>query len=189
MQSALQLGVRLVLPALPFFLLVGCFAIRQALGGRVGRVALLLLFGWLAVASASIYPQGIAYFNEWVGGPANGWKYLSGSNLDWGQGLPQLAEYVKRNRLKQVKLYYFGFDKLHRYGLQDVVIPQAAPWFPEYVEETILKPKPGVYAVSTTLLPGHFFDLKYRDYFRFFRERRPDAVVGYAIFVYKVDQN
>lgn len=47
-------------------------------------------------------------------------------------------------------------------------------------------PSPGYYAVSATLLPGHFFAPEYRDYFRFFRDRRPFAKAGYSIFLYYV---
>ena len=33
----------------------------------------------------SIYPHYLAHFNEAVGGPRNGYRYLVDSNLDWGQ--------------------------------------------------------------------------------------------------------
>ena len=185
-QSELQLGLRLVLPAMPFMPLLGGLAVEQALITRRGRFTILVLLGWLAGASAFIYPQGIAYFNEWVGGPSQGWKYLVDSNLDWGQNLPELANYIRENRVKKLRLYYFGFDKLHRYGLQDKVEVKAPPWGPALVSETRLRPEPGIYAISATLLPGHFFPPEYRDYFQWFREREPIARAGYSIFIYEV---
>jgi len=187
MQSNLQLGVRLVLPCLPFALLVGGVAIERGLQSPTGRAALTAVLLWMMVASVSIYPQGISYFNEWAGGPGQGWKYLVDSNLDWGQNLPELADYVRRNRLQKLKLYYFGYDKLHRYGIEDRVERLAPPWGPDLVSGTRLVPSPGIYAVSATLLPGHFFDTPYRDYFLYFREREPEAKIGYSIFIYKVD--
>jgi hypothetical protein len=111
------------------------------------------------------------------------------SNLDWGQNLPELAEYVKTNRIKKIKLYYFGFDKLHRYGVQDRIERAPPPWSTQLVQTRQLVPEPGLYAVSATLLPGHFFAEEYRDYFQAFRERRPDARAGYSIFIYKIPQN
>jgi hypothetical protein len=32
-----------------------------------------------------MHPHYLAYFNEIIGGPRNGYKYLIDSNLDWGQ--------------------------------------------------------------------------------------------------------
>jgi hypothetical protein len=185
-QADLQLGVRLVLPTLVLAILLGGYAIRRALETRRGQAALLVLLAWLAGASAFIYPQGIAYFNEWAGGPTQGWRYLADSNLDWGQNLPELAEYVRRRRVRTIRLYYFGFDKLHRYGLDGVVETLAAPWGPNLVQGTKPQIEPGLYAVSATLLPGHFFAKEYRDYFQYFRERTPDARAGYGIFIYRV---
>ncbi len=188
MRSNLQLGVRLVMPVFPFLLLIGGYAIERGLASRRGRAALAAAFAWLLAASLSIYPQGIAYFNEWAGGPKEGSRYLVDSNLDWGQDLPRLAEYVRRNRLRDLKLFYFGFDKLHRYGLDDSIrLPP--PWSPDLVREMVWTPQPGLYAVSATLLPGHFFALPYRDYFRYFRRRAPDDRVGHSILIYRVPQN
>jgi hypothetical protein len=185
-QSNLQLGVRLILPAIPLLLVLAGRAVQNGLETRSGRVALTLLLVWLAGVSAHAYPQGLAYFNEWAGGPKNGVKYLVDSNLDWGQNLRELSDYIGRNRIRKLTLYYFGFDKLHRYGLQDRVERRAPPWSPKLVRETRLIPEPGIYAVSASLLPGHFFAPVYRDYFRYFREREPDARAGHTIFIYKV---
>ena len=139
----------------------------------------------MAAASVSIYPQGIAYFNEWAGGPDQGWKYLVDSNLDWGQNLPELADYVRRQRLDRVNLCYFGADRLDRYGIGDRVVQWPPPWG-QWASERRLLPEPGVWAVSASFLTGHMFAEEYRDYFGYFRERRPDAKAGYSIFIYRV---
>ncbi|MBI3695887.1 MAG: glycosyltransferase family 39 protein [Acidobacteria bacterium] len=185
-QSDLQIGVRLVLPCIPFALLLGGFAIERGLSTQRGRFGLGVVFGWLAVAAVSIYPQGIAYFNEWVGGPDQGWKYLVDSNVDWGQNLPELAEYIRRNDLKGLKLFYFGSDKFHRYGILDRIEDQPSPWEPAYVKGKRLTPSPGTYAVSVTLLSGQYFSREYQDYFRYFRDREPDDRVGHSILIYRV---
>lgn len=184
--SNLQLGVRLVLPCFPFGFIVAGFAIERGLSTGRGKIALAVVFGWLAVASIWIYPQGLAYFNEWAGGPDQGWRYLVDSNLDWGQDLPELADYVRENGLRRLKLFYFGFDKLDRYGVEKEVEMPPVPWDPALVTGTKLIPTPGIYAVSATLLPGHYFLRDYWDYFRYFREREPDDEVGYSILIYKV---
>lgn len=183
-QSDLQLGVRLVLPILPFAILLGGYAVRQALETSRGQVALLALLGWLAGASAFIYPHGISYFNEWVGGPTHGSEYLVDSNLDWGQNLPDLARYLRRHDIRRIKLFYFGFDKLHHWGLEDRVELLAPPWSSELVRGPHPRLQPGYYAISATLLPGHLFAAEFRDYFAQFRRMTPVAHAGYGILVY-----
>jgi hypothetical protein len=84
----LGIGIRYLLPAFPFlFVFAGRVAAFRP-SGRWARwqpavVGALLL--WLAAASSSVHPQYISYFNEIAGGPANGWRWLLDSNIDWGQ--------------------------------------------------------------------------------------------------------
>jgi hypothetical protein len=183
-QSDLQLGVRLVLPSLPFAILLGGYAVRQALEARRGQLALLALLGWLAGASAFIYPHGIAYFNEWAGGPSHGREYLVDSNLDWGQNLPDLAHYLHRHGIPRIKLYYFGFDKLHHWGLENRVELLAPPWNAQLVDGPRPKLEPGYYGVSATLLPGHLFAEEFRGYFAQFNRMTPVAHAGYGILIF-----
>lgn len=41
-----------------------------------------------------VYPHQLAYFNEAAGGPENGYRHLLGSNVDWGQDLYYLQEWL-----------------------------------------------------------------------------------------------
>jgi hypothetical protein len=53
-----------------------------------GRRPWAALAAGLALWTAStfwIHPHYLAYFNETVGGPGQGWRWLIDSNLDWGQ--------------------------------------------------------------------------------------------------------
>ena len=71
-------------------------------GGPRRIVALLVMVGAIAVSSRIVFfparglkwqtvaPHYLAYFNELAGGPANGFKELVDSNLDWGQDLKNL---------------------------------------------------------------------------------------------------
>jgi hypothetical protein len=51
---------------------------------RVLIVTSLLAGG---VSTASVYPHELSFFNEFSGGPGNGYRHLLHSNLDWGQDL------------------------------------------------------------------------------------------------------
>jgi hypothetical protein len=73
-----------------------------SLEGRVGklvRVGVVTLFVWLVISCVMIFPQYLAYFNEYVGGPANGYKYLVDSNLDWEQNRFSAEEYSKKHNV------------------------------------------------------------------------------------------
>jgi hypothetical protein len=71
------------------------------------------LMGYSLVSAALVYPHHLAYFNDFVGGPRNGWKHLLGSSFDWGQDLllikrwlasrPELAAiYVPNDHLSKI---------------------------------------------------------------------------------------
>jgi hypothetical protein len=84
----LDIGLRYILPAFPFLFVfasrIAAFQLPATKAWwKLAVVGVLLV--WLAVASGSIHPHYLAYFNELAGGPANGWRWLIDSNLDWGQ--------------------------------------------------------------------------------------------------------
>ncbi len=84
----LGIGLRYLLPVFPFlFVFAGRVAAFRPPPAwrRRWAVALGVLLLWLAAASLSVHPLYIGYFNEIAGGPANGWRWLLDSNLDWGQ--------------------------------------------------------------------------------------------------------
>ena len=184
--SNYHLGFRHVLPALPFFILGGGFALQRSGSRRAARVAIALSLAWLAVSSLRVYPQGISYFNEWIGGPAEGWRYLADSNLDWGQNLPDLGAYVERNRIARIKTFIFGYDNPYHYLKPGSMDPQTLPDPDNPALPHTFHPQPGVYAVSANFLAGFLFPRGYEDYLADFRRRPPDARAGYSILIYDV---
>ncbi len=186
--SSLQLGLRLVLPSLIFFTLwTGAFfhwcVPRQRWIPRLLAAGLLLSLGW---RSATIYPHYLSYFNAWVGGPEQGLAWLSDSNIDWGQNLPDFAEWVKTNPVGRVHLSYFGMDNPWAYLRDDRLTVIAPPWNDSLAQGPRYVPRPGYYAISASLLSGHHFAPKYRDYFAVFREAKPIARAGYSIQIYQI---
>jgi len=181
-----HLGFRHVLPALPFFILGGGFALARWSGHRAARVAIALSLACLAVSSLRVYPQGISYFNEWIGGPTRAWRYLADSNLDWGQNLPDLGVYMERNRIGRIKTFLFGYDNPFHYLKPGSMDPQTLPAPDNPALERYYRPRPGLYAVSVNFLAGFLAPPGYEDYLAFFRERLPDARAGYSILIYDV---
>ena len=76
-----QLGIRYVLPALPFLTLAAARGAADLGGHRRWLVPLLLV--WHAGSTLSYHPHFIPYFNELIGRRVNAYRYLADSNLDW----------------------------------------------------------------------------------------------------------
>lgn len=177
-----NIGLRHVLPAYPFiFLMAGYAANIKTESARAARAVFLACISWYAYAAASIFPHQLAYFNELVGGPRNGYKYLVDSNLDWGQDLPGLREFMINNGIERIKLAYFGFCDPKYYGVEYDYLPSY--YIPEPVNLRDSVELKGWFAISATMLQGVY--LPDRDLYRVFREMEPAATIGYSTFIYR----
>lgn len=174
--SSFNLSYRHILPVLPFaFVFVS--KITKWDCGHLGRLTLVLLCLWHAIGTVHIYPHCLAYFNELVGGPENGYKYLVGSDLDWGQDLKNLKVYMDQNSLDMVYLAYFGSAHPEYYDIQAQPLPTEKP-------ESMEANRAQVYAISATYLQGSY--LEDVDKFSWLRQYTPWAKVGYSIFLYRL---
>jgi hypothetical protein len=178
-----NIGLRHVLPAYPFlFLLIGYVPSIRTESVKLARAVFYCCLVWYAYSAALIFPHQLAYFNEFAGGPENGYKYLVDSNLDWGQDLPGLKEFMDENGIERIKLAYFGFSDPRYYGIDYEYMPGYCIPEPVNVKDEIeLK---GWFAISATLLQGVY--LPERDLYRLFREIKPAGHIGYSIFIYKL---
>ena len=189
--QALNIGYRHILPILPFLFVFASSVARRIERRHLPGVAVcLILAAWYLVASIRIYPHYLAYFNELVGGPDNGWRYLVDSNLDWGQDLKGLKKYMERMDIEEVYLSWFGstYPSAYGYDIPHRLLPSFI-YYPGQVTGVPfnpLRPAPGVYAISATNLQGVYFSD--HDLFAWFRERQPVAKIGYSIFIYQVDR-
>lgn len=93
-----QVGIRHILPALAFFLLIAS-GLFQDYGRwkRSSRLALIPAFVWLAASFFSYFPNMIPYTNELVWNRAQIWRYFADSNLSWGQGNWQVSSFLQAN--------------------------------------------------------------------------------------------
>ena len=67
-------------------------------------------------------------FNEFVGGPAHGYKYLDDSNLEWGQDVKRLAEYQREHPETKVVYPWQAID-LAYYGVVDNQFDRTDAWY------------------------------------------------------------
>jgi hypothetical protein len=185
-----DLGLRYLIPALPFMHLLGGAGLAALLrSGRPGRVLGVVLAGWLGLGSLGIYPDHLSYFNEAAcalteparlgidGGTGCGPYWLDDSNVDWGQGLGQLAVWLAQHPSPSpVRLAYFGSVPPERYGVRAQ---------PLDARELQRPPPPGRYVLS-----GHVF-ARLRGALASRGEgwllgQSPSAVVGHAYYVFDV---
>ncbi len=166
--SNLNIGIRHMLPAYAaFFILAGAagaWLLHHSKLVRTGFAAILLVF---AIESTLAWPHYLSYFNQTVGGPAQGYQHLVDSNLDWGQDLPYVKAWLQAQGLdrpqnqnvppgEHVYLSYFGNGNLQYHGLQVTQLtgfhlPDQQPPF------HLPKLEPGVYIISATMLTGTYF--------------------------------
>jgi len=190
--SKLNLGYRYLLPVLPFLFVYvskvanGELRIANSAIGNMRYAVCAILLGWYAFASLQIYPHYLAYFNELVGGPEGGWRYLVDSNIDWGQDAILLKRYLDERGVDRIKLAWFGESRPEYYGLDYEPLPAWPPNRENLSTRTFspVAPAPGVYAISVTNLQGVLLDDPHT--YAWFREREPGDKVGYSVFVYEV---
>jgi 4-amino-4-deoxy-L-arabinose transferase-like glycosyltransferase len=123
--NSLDIGVRHVLPVVPLLLIpAGALVVRLCSGGasskarRIGTATAALLVAWLAAGSAAVAPRYLQYCNEIAGGAEGCHAWLVDSNIDWGQDLVRLREYIDTNHLPGVYLAYFGRTDPGLYGIR-----------------------------------------------------------------------
>lgn len=136
--SRMNIGVRHVLPVLPLlFLIAAPGAVAALRRVRRGGLPVLVVLGWLLATALLTTPHFLCYFNRIAGGPAGGAAWLADSNIDWGQGLPELAAYQRDVDPRPVTLLYLGMDSPDAYGI--ATVPPGSP---------------GRYVVSRNFLAG-----------------------------------
>jgi hypothetical protein len=81
-----------------------------------GATAVGLL--WYVVGTLWVGPRYLQYFNEAAGGADGGHEMLVDSNIDWGQDLIRLSEYMENESIDVVNLAYFGRVHPTVYGVR-----------------------------------------------------------------------
>jgi hypothetical protein len=179
-----DIGIRYLMPAMPFGFIAGGLALAMLLERpKTSRVVAAVLCAWVTLAAAGIYPDHLSYFNEAAclpehvrrigldGGSRCGSDWLADSNVDWGQSLPQLKTWLDRNVPGgTIRMKYFGTYPPEQYGIKF-----------ESIENTLPSPPPpGLYVVSS-------HNVAYWGLYNKFSWLRgePDAVVGHTYSVFR----
>ena len=183
---SVNIGIRYMLPIFPFLFLFTSSIMDGNLLKKISSTRLLQLpvvicALWYFSASAMIHPHYLAYFNELAGGPGEGYKFLVDSNIDWGQDLIGLKEYLTDNHIDKIYLAYFGRVDPLLYGINYDLLPN--------------RPVKGYCAISVSYLAGIPYHL-YKDMklhfappnsYRWLSDLQPIAKIGYSIYIYKIE--
>lgn len=201
MVGNLNIGIRHILPTMPFlYLILSAIIVAWVRGFRneenIATISELftlwtkrwaklsiiaVLLAWYSFSSLATYPHSLAYFNELAGGPSGGYRFVTDSNLDWGQDLRRLAAFTRENNISEIRVDYFGTAS-PRYFLGDAYIP-----FTNTPGE-----RHGWIAISATKLqegratPTKGYADKATDYYRWLDAYEPVTVLGHSIFIYSI---
>jgi hypothetical protein len=179
--SRVDIGLRYALPVYPFlFVLVG-MGFADWMRTRPRRsIALAAVLGvCLAVESLASYPHHLSFFNL-VSRPFR-FHLLSDSNFDWGQDLLYVRDWQQRNPGTPLYLGYLGSVDPAVYGIRYINIPGGFRLNPDWQWPPT---RPGVIAISATLLQGINCPIDVREFYVPLRERQPKEVLGDTIYLY-----
>lgn len=177
--TSINIGFRHFLPAYAFMLLVSARCLSVV--GVASPRAAWPLAAWTAVAAAglhvlSCHPDYIAYINFPRTKP---YLAISDSNVDWGQGLKQVRDWIDRHPEpgRPIYLLYFGDDNSPmrvRYYLGDrvILLPRRAPL-----------PAEGLLIASPVWVAGPF---DRAGLYTGLRDRTPVDVIGRSMLVYEL---
>jgi hypothetical protein len=183
-QAKVNIGLRHLLPVYPFLFVFASRTATMRFGYRwVAPFLVTAMLIFTAVSSVKVAPHQLAYFNEFIGGPGEGYRYLSDSNLDWGQDLKGLKKYMQQEKLPVIYLSYFGVAPPAYYGIRYQYVPGPWPsrWPPPADKVPAAAPRK-ILAISVHNLQDA--GKPYDPLFRWLWARKPIAKIGYSIFVY-----
>ena len=186
MGSGMNIGVRHILPVYPFLIFVagwGAWRLIQRQRRWVYIVGLLLV--WNVVSSLRTAPVYLAYSNELWGGPSETYKYLSDSNVDWGQQLKATRKYLASRHVKDCWFAYFAAVVVEPtyYGVPCKPLTTIAS---VWLQPTIDVPASidGPVLISAGVLSGYEFGPGELNPYDQFQHIQPTAVIEHGVFVF-----
>jgi tetratricopeptide (TPR) repeat protein len=186
--SHMDIGARHLMPIYPFLYSLAGVALAHAFfrGRPWASVAAALLL-WQVVTSVRVAPAYMAYGNEAWGGPSEVHRYLSDANVDWGQQLKSVKQYLDENHITNCWFAYFadGAVEPSDYGVACRRLPTGSSlrWFqlpmdvPPVIEGTVLISDSDLEGVESGDGPLNWFEP--------FRGLKPVAVIEHGVYVYR----
>jgi hypothetical protein len=179
---------------------LGSRTVSDVAAPKAFQVCGWLLLGAAVTSSVSAYPHFMSYFNEAVGGPANGPRHLLDSNIDWGQDILSLRDWVQRTpHATPIGVALSHWVDPNRIGIPSYIAPRWPPE-PDLLRATpdTRGPRPGWYAISVSNVYGYPAvsgpDMTPKEFeasssYRYFRLATPVCMVGHSIYIYHLSSD
>lgn len=180
--SKINIGLRYALPVELFIIIaVGVLIKWQDIQSTLIKSTLVCLGVWYLINFIQISPYQLTFFNECVSGAKNGANYLVDSNIDWGQDLKRLKNYLVKNNINEkIYLSYFGNADPNYYQINYQQLPNN-------VHLNTIK---GYVAVSVQNLKLPLDNCENypecANTFIWFNSRQPVAEIGNSIYIYNI---
>ncbi len=146
------------------------------------HILLTILIIWIVSIPFFSYPGYVSYFNETIGGSKNGYKYVTDSNVDWGQDLKRLAIFLQNNpEIRKINVDYFGGGN-PEYYLGDQYI---SGWDSKRPIEK------GWYAISVNSLQISIYNKESKtaaNNYEWTKQFKPVTMIGNSIMIYYVPE-
>lgn len=191
MSSSINIGVRHIAPVFPFlFLLGGAFLDRLLKWSRVrlAQALVVIVLGAMLVDYVRTYPHYLAFTNA-LTFDKPGWALLADSNVEWGQDVGELAQYLKsRGETNLVGALSGGWATPSMYGIK---LLDFAP--PDLQSSNTKFVAIGAGFLNGASVPPGFKDAngvelsdeQRRNYFEKYRTLEPEKVFGNSIYLYR----
>ena len=184
----LNIGLRHLFPVMPLAYLLVTKKVfdfirnKHRLTTHQLHILLAILIIWIMFIPFFSYPGYVSYFNETIGGSKNGYKYVTDSNVDWGQDLKRLKIFLQDNpEIKKINVDYFGGGD-PEYYLDDQYI---SGWDSKRPIEA------GWYAISVNSLQISIYNKVNKtpeNNYAWTEQLKPVTMIGNSIMIYHVPE-
>ncbi len=202
-KSPLNIGVRHILPTMPFIYILTVSAIKKwtnynsaNLKGAALKFSIVaILIIWYSVETLFNSPYYLSYFNQIGGGVKNGYVYVTDSNYDWGQDLKRLKKFIEtrdaehEEKINKIAVDYFGGGNPRYYLGEKSEQWQSAKGNPkDYGIEWLVISINNLQGALGNLHPGQRRNPE--DEYQWLKEIKnpyqPDYKAGTSMFIYKL---
>jgi 4-amino-4-deoxy-L-arabinose transferase-like glycosyltransferase len=189
MASHINIGIRHLLPVFPFLFIASGALLDKLLTDstfaapglrRIAQVTVVAVLVGSAVEAARVFPDYIPYTNQLTGTRPH-WRVVSDSNVEWGDDAKALAAYLKERGETRVRAATLGGWMTLRFLGIDYINLVVAPGTP--------LPPTRYVALGASFLNGSAVravdPAQPTTLFAPYRDRRPEAVFGNSIYLYR----
>lgn len=197
MSSHINIGIRHFLPTFPFYFLLGGALLDRllvrprrwprrvqllhVLRATVGPTVVALVLGGMLAGTIRAYPNYLSYMNPLACCEPH-WYYLSDSNIEWGQDVGALADYLRARGETAVREAIVTPETLSYRGITPLDL---------FAADTASAPPTRYIAIGASFLNGSVIDTTHNiqnpDSLAAYRNLTPEAVFGGSIYLYRAD--